>query len=329
MALNAKNKLVFVNGTLSKPTSSVADIQLWERCSDMVLSWILNSIDKSIVSSLIYHACPRDVWLNLEDRFSQSNNPRIFKLKRDIATLTQGSMTISAYFTTLKSHWDELAMLTPTPQCTCGILTELNHMQDTERVFQFLMGLHDSYASIRSQVLAMDPLPPVNKVYSTLHQEEKQRLLHIPSFPTESAAMMAPHHPSHRFDSKGEGMVVQNTTIVTVMVTGEHTVISSMDIPATDLNLVEHLIEYLVRQRQQIMSLVLPLQLVAQRLKILYLVLQPLLRLLSLASQVINTIGSWNFYHMRTPTLLVILSPVTLLLFLTENGLLIQELPII
>jgi hypothetical protein len=51
----------------------------------------------------------------------------------------------------------------------------------------------------------MDPLPPVNKVYSTLHQEEKQRLLHIPSFPTESAAMMAPRHLSHRFDSKGRG----------------------------------------------------------------------------------------------------------------------------
>ena len=70
----------------------------------MVLSWILNSIDKSIVNSLIYHAYPRDVWLDLEDHLSQSNNPRIFKLKRDIATLTQGSMTIFAYFTTLKSH---------------------------------------------------------------------------------------------------------------------------------------------------------------------------------------------------------------------------------
>jgi hypothetical protein len=205
IALNAKNKLVFVNGTLSKPKSSVAKTQLWEHCSDMVLSWILNSIDKSIVKRLIYHAYPHDLWLNLEDHFSQSNNPRIFKLKRDIGTLTQGSMTISAYFTTLKGHWDELAMLTPTPQCTYGILKELNHMQDAERVFQFLMGLHDSYASICSQVLAMNPLPPINKVYSILHQEEKQHLLHIPSIPTESAAMMVPCHLSHRFDSKGRG----------------------------------------------------------------------------------------------------------------------------
>jgi hypothetical protein len=70
MALNAKNKLSFVNGSLSKPTSSTSEIQLWERCSDMVLSWILNSIDKSIVNSLIYHDCPHDVWLDLEDCFS-------------------------------------------------------------------------------------------------------------------------------------------------------------------------------------------------------------------------------------------------------------------
>jgi len=205
IALNAKNKLSFVNGSLSKPTSSTSEIQLWERCSDMVLSWILNSIDKSIVNSLIYHDCPRDVWLDLEDRFSQSNNPRIFKLKRDVATIIQGSMTIPVYFTTLKGYWDELAMLTPAPKCTCGVLKELTHMQDIERVFQFLMGLHDSYAPIRSQILAMDSLPPVTKVYSILHQEEKQRLLHISSIPTEFAAMVAPRFLAHRSDNKGRG----------------------------------------------------------------------------------------------------------------------------
>ncbi|XP_057953924.1 uncharacterized protein LOC131148213 [Malania oleifera] len=102
MTLNANNKFGFVNNTLPKPTSSSAETQLWECCSDMVLSWILNSIDSSIVHSLIYHECPRGVWLDLENCFSQSNNPRIFKLKRDIANLTQGSMTISMYFTTLK-----------------------------------------------------------------------------------------------------------------------------------------------------------------------------------------------------------------------------------
>ncbi|XP_057954062.1 uncharacterized protein LOC131148366 [Malania oleifera] len=171
MALNAKSKFCFTNGTLPKPTTSPVETQLWERCCDMILSWILNSIDKSIVYNLIYHECHHDVWLDLEDYFSQSNNPRIFKLKRDIATLTQGSMTISVYFTTLKGHWDELAMLASTPY----------------------------------QILAMDPLPPVTKVYSILHQEERQRLLHISNVPIEYATMAVPSNFSHHPDSKGQG----------------------------------------------------------------------------------------------------------------------------
>nr|XP_034924016.1 uncharacterized protein LOC118056031 [Populus alba] len=156
----------------------------------MVLSWILNSIDKSIVNNLIYHDCSCDVWLDLEDRFSQINNPRIFKLKRDITTFIQGSITILEYFTTIKGHWDELTILIPAPKCTCGVLKELTHMQDTELVFQLLMSLHDSYAPIYSQILAMDLLPPI-LIFSHI-------VLII----------------------KEEDIVVQNATTMTVMVNG-------------------------------------------------------------------------------------------------------------
>ena len=47
----------------------------------------------------------------LKDCFSQSSNPRIFKLKRDITTLTQGSKIIYVYFTILKRHWDNLPLI--------------------------------------------------------------------------------------------------------------------------------------------------------------------------------------------------------------------------
>lgn len=67
------------------------------------------------------------------------------------------------------------------------------------------MGLHDSYALIYSQILVIDPLPPVTKVYSILYREEKQCLLHIFSVPTESAAMVFPHHFSHCSNNKKKG----------------------------------------------------------------------------------------------------------------------------
>ena len=39
----------------------------------------------------------------------------------------------------------------------------------------FLMGLNETYAAVRGQILIMDPVPPLSKVFSLLLQDEKQR----------------------------------------------------------------------------------------------------------------------------------------------------------
>ena len=39
----------------------------------------------------------------------------------------------------------------------------------------FLMGSNDSFNHIRGQLLLLDPLPPINKVFSLVAQEERQR----------------------------------------------------------------------------------------------------------------------------------------------------------
>jgi hypothetical protein len=42
--------------------------------------------------------------------------------------------------------------------CSCGALKELTQMQETELIFNSLLGLNDSYTSIHSQIISMDPL---------------------------------------------------------------------------------------------------------------------------------------------------------------------------
>ncbi|KAA8535327.1 hypothetical protein F0562_030330 [Nyssa sinensis] len=44
---------------------------------------------------------------------------------------------------------------------------------------KFLMGLNDSYAAIRGQILLMDPLPSINRIYGLILQEECQRNIHV------------------------------------------------------------------------------------------------------------------------------------------------------
>ena len=76
--------------------------------------------------------------------------------------------------------WDELNSLMSLPlcschPCTCGNIKALSYILDITGVTRFLMGIKDSYDTVCSQLLLLDPLSSVNKVYSMVHRVEKQR----------------------------------------------------------------------------------------------------------------------------------------------------------
>jgi hypothetical protein len=81
IALTAKNKLRFLNGSLGKPSDELgAEYHAWIHCNTMVTSWILNSVSKDIATSVIYIDNDADVWTDLKERFSQKNEPRIYQI---------------------------------------------------------------------------------------------------------------------------------------------------------------------------------------------------------------------------------------------------------
>ncbi|XP_009631446.1 uncharacterized protein [Nicotiana tomentosiformis] len=71
IALSAKNKLEFIDGTMVVPKADSGIQQAWARCNDMVLSWLLNSLSKEIAESVLYSQSANDLWSDLKDRFGQ------------------------------------------------------------------------------------------------------------------------------------------------------------------------------------------------------------------------------------------------------------------
>ena len=130
----------------------------------MVLSWILNSSTPNIANSVIFYNTAHEVWEDLQNRFFQSNAPRIFQIEREIAFLTQDQMIVVAYYTKLKKLWDELGSYNDVI-CTCGANNKRH------KLMQFLMGLNESYSVVRGQLLLMNPLPDVSHAYSSIIQE--------------------------------------------------------------------------------------------------------------------------------------------------------------
>ncbi|XP_073290675.1 uncharacterized protein [Primulina huaijiensis] len=87
-------------------------------------------------------------------------------------------MDVRTYYTRLRTLWDELKDFQPVSVCNCGFMKEWATHQNQDCVMQFLMGLNESYAQIRAQILMMDPIPVISKIFSLVVQEERQRSIH-------------------------------------------------------------------------------------------------------------------------------------------------------
>ena len=120
MALTMKNKIGFIDGTISRAAQTNLLFNAWNRCNSMVTSWIINSVSKDIVDSLMYIAIAAKIWIDLLDRFRHSNAPRGFQLKKHLTMLQQGSLDINTYYTRFKVLWEKLKNFQPLPACHCG-----------------------------------------------------------------------------------------------------------------------------------------------------------------------------------------------------------------
>ncbi|XP_068312390.1 uncharacterized protein [Pyrus communis] len=175
MALTVKNKIGLVDGSIEEPSGkNLHEWQQWNRCNNLVQTWLLGSMSKDIASSVINCKNARQIWMELQERFSHVNVVQLFNIENEIHDCVQRGMSVGSYFTKLKGLWDARDALCTFPICTCGSVKELAAYLDTQKTMKFLMGLNDSYASVRSNTLLQDPFPTVNKAYSLVLRHEKQ-----------------------------------------------------------------------------------------------------------------------------------------------------------
>ncbi|KAA0065480.1 Cysteine-rich RLK (receptor-like protein kinase) 8 [Cucumis melo var. makuwa] len=188
MAISGRNKAGFITGKIQKPSDGVL-LDAWICNNDILASWILNSVSKEIAASIIYIGSIKEIWDELRQRFKQSNGPSIYQLRKEFVTLRQGNLTIETYYTKLKTIWQNLNEYRFTNDCTCGGLKPFIDHLESEYIMAFLMGLNDSYAAVRAQILLMQPLPSINTVFSLLIQEEQQRSAGILTPPIDPVAL--------------------------------------------------------------------------------------------------------------------------------------------
>ncbi|XP_019240051.1 PREDICTED: uncharacterized protein LOC109220046 [Nicotiana attenuata] len=142
-------------GECKRPDPQSPKFRQWERCDDMVTSWILNSLSKEIADSVEY-----------------AND-------KEINDLSQGTLDITNYYTQLNKLWEELSTLSAKTQysyqCTSGAKENIHKAEQDRRLIQFLMELNEVYTAVRGRILMMNLLSSMAQAFSLLIQYEKQR----------------------------------------------------------------------------------------------------------------------------------------------------------
>ena len=141
----------------------------------MICSWIINVIDPKLHPSIAYVETTTAMWENLHKRYAVPSTPKIQQLKTDIAASKQGALDVIDFYSKLMGMWSELSNYIKMPQCTCGkceceVGAKVVKLMEEERTHQFLMGLDDEvYVTVRSQVLAQDPPPSLDRIFNMIH----------------------------------------------------------------------------------------------------------------------------------------------------------------
>lgn len=71
IAILGRNKLGFIDGKCRKEGFGTNLVDLWERCNAIVLSWIMNSVSKELLSGIVYSTDACGVWRDLKERFDK------------------------------------------------------------------------------------------------------------------------------------------------------------------------------------------------------------------------------------------------------------------
>lgn len=117
IALSAKKKIDFINGSYTRPPTDFPLFYQWEQCNHIAISWILNYLDPDNSQSIIYSKTVKGLWDDFNQRYGQSNGARLYEVQKDMSSVSQGSSDVSGYFNKVKRLWDEMESLNTESYC--------------------------------------------------------------------------------------------------------------------------------------------------------------------------------------------------------------------
>lgn len=85
-----------------RPTEDSEELDDWGMMNSMLVSWIFNTIEPTLRSTITYVDDARELWIDLQQRFYVGNGPRIQQLQFQTAMCRQDGQPVVTYYGRLK-----------------------------------------------------------------------------------------------------------------------------------------------------------------------------------------------------------------------------------
>uniref|UniRef100_A0A803MB71 Retrotransposon Copia-like N-terminal domain-containing protein n=1 Tax=Chenopodium quinoa TaxID=63459 RepID=A0A803MB71_CHEQI len=168
LGISSRNKLGFIDGSVPQPPNTDRTANAWQRCNDLVVGWLLFSLDKKIAKSVWFYKTAYEIWKDLEERFGQTSATQLYSLQQELIDIKQGrDEPVTEFFTRIKTVWDAIDCKNPLPvcscgNCSCGVSQKIIKSQQDQRLMMFLIKLDDKFGMVRTNILMMQPFPTIS-----------------------------------------------------------------------------------------------------------------------------------------------------------------------
>ncbi|KAF3778166.1 hypothetical protein EJ110_NYTH44024 [Nymphaea thermarum] len=181
IGITSRGRLSYITGDKPAPLKSDPQWATWALEDSQVKVWIISSVSSDIQPLILRKPTSFDMWTVLAKMYGRKKRHlRTYQIKQSIYSLTQGDLSVAAFYAALKTKWEELDYHV-TDEWKCGSDHSLYWEKEwMDRTFLFLGGLQDEFESIRSQILNGDEIPGIEEVYARVESEEQRRqVMHL------------------------------------------------------------------------------------------------------------------------------------------------------
>ncbi|CAL9030740.1 unnamed protein product [Prunus brigantina] len=173
-----QGKLGYLTGDTDAPDSKDPKFGKWKIDDAVVKSWMLRTMVPSLLNIFHTLTTAKEIWDVVNQMFYDGSNiSQLYELRCQATRLKQEGRPVSTYFVELKAIWPKLDKRRPFQMKCADDMKTFHAAVMANRVYDFLVGLDDTYDKVRSDILRSDKVPSIENVFFMVHREAQRQIM--------------------------------------------------------------------------------------------------------------------------------------------------------